>query len=218
MMKIRALSLLIVAASLLAACGSTGTNTNTISGTGSGKTGSTPEFEIKFDGKDVPMEIKSGWQKGNDYSEFAQPGGKPTLTTGLQEFALRNYEYDPKKNYGVIKMANEKLTAPGQILVSIVLWDEKGTTDRTTPLKVGTYASDHKDSMSLSAVTIYMYGEGKDQIEGGSFSGGTPNKGEVKITSVANDTATGEIDVNIKSPSGKDVTVKGKFTAKMYKP
>ena len=217
MTKIRTLGLVIVAASLLTACGAAGTSTGPNTGINSGTTSSKPAFEIKIDGKDVPMEIKSAWQAGNDYSEFSGPGGKVTLTTGLQEFALRNYEYDPKKNYGVIKMSNEKLTAPGQILVSFALWDEKGTTDRKTPLKPATYTSDHKDSMSLSNLQVYIFGEGKDQLEGLSFSGGTSNKGEVKITSVTGDTATGEIDVNGQS-NGKEFSVKGKFTAKIYRP
>lgn len=216
MTKLRALCLIIIVASFLTACGGAGTQTDT--GPGSGPISLKPELEVKIDGKDVPIEVKSGWQSTTDYNEYAAPGGKPTLTTGLQEFALRNYEYDPKKNYGAIKMSDEKLNAPGQVLVAITLWDEKGKTDRKTPLKAATYASDHQDSISLSAVTVYIFGEGKDQIEGLSFSGGTSNQGGVKITSVAGDNATGEIDVAGKSPSGKDVSVKGRFTAKIYRP
>ena len=219
MAKIRTLCLIIFAASLLASCGGAATKTGAGAGVDSGSAGPRPELEVKIDGKDVPFEAKSGWQSTTDYNEYAAGGGKPTLTTGLQEFALRNYEYDPKKNYGVIKMSNEKLAAPGQVLISFTLWDEKGKTDRKTPLKAATYASDHKDSMSLSNLQVYIFGEGKDQIEGLSFSGGVPgNKGEVKISSVTNDTASGEIDVTGKSPSGKDVAVKGKFSAKIFRP
>lgn len=213
MTRIRTLSLVIVAASLLMACGGAGTNT----GTSSGTTSSTSAFVVKIDGKDVPVEIKSGWEAGSEYSEFSGPGGKVTLKTGLQEIALRNYEYDPKKNYGAIKMDDEKLTAPGQIRVVITLWDEKGTTDKNTPIKPATYASDHKDSMSLSAVTVQFFGEGKDEVKGLSFSGGTLNKGEVKITSVTGGTVTGEIDVSGTSGE-KDFSVKGTFTAKIYRP
>lgn len=210
---------MLILATLVASCGGAGSGGGASPGAGasSGATSPTSDFEIKIDGKVVPLKIESGWQAASDYSEYSTPGGKPTLTTGLQVFALRNYEYDPKKNYGAIKLDNEKLTAPGQMRVVIILWDEKGTTDRKTPLKAATYASDHKDSMSLNAVTVQSFAEGKDQVNGLSFSGGTPNKGEVKITSVTNDTASGEIDVSGTS-GGKDFSIKGKFTAKLFKP
>lgn len=113
---------------------------------------------------------------------------------------------------------NEKLSAPGQVLIFFALYGEKGTSNEKTPVKVATYKDDGKESTSLSTVTVYVYGPGKDEVSSLSLGGGSPdNKGAVKITAVSGDTVTGEIDASGKA-NGKDVSVKGSFTAKIYQP
>jgi hypothetical protein len=199
MMKIRTLCLVIAATSFLAACGGAGTKSTA--------------FEIKVDGKDVPMDVKSSWQMTKDYTDYSDPK-KPT--TALYWFAIRNYVYD--KPNGTVMASNEKLTAPGQVLVFFSLYGEKATTDEKTPVKVAAYKGDGKYSTSLSTVTVYVFGEGKDQVYSVDLGSGSPdNKGEVKIISVTGDTVTGEIDASGKV-NGKAVSVKGTFTSKIYKP
>lgn len=67
-------------------------------------------------------------------------------------------------------------------------------------------------------MTVYVFGEGKNEVYSVDLGGGSPdNKGEVKVTAVTGDTVTGEIDASGKA-NGKDVSVKGTFTAKIYKP
>lgn len=200
MKKLLLLIPLLVGASLLfAACGGSGT--------------SKPAFAVRIDGKDVPLEVKSSWEMTKDYTYYSDPN-KPT--TALYWFALRNYAYD--KPNGAIIFSNEKLTAPGQVLVFFSLYGEKATTDEKTPVKVATYKGDGKESTSLTVVTVYVFGEGKDEVASLSLGAGSPdNKGEVKITSVTGDTVTGEIDASGKA-NGKDVSVKGTFTAKIYTP
>jgi predicted small secreted protein len=195
---------LIVTSVLLAACGGSG-------GAGTGAS-SKPALEVKLAGKDVPLDVKSSWQMTKDYTSYSDP---KTPTTALHWFTIRNYEYD--KPNGTIMFDNEKLKAPGQVLVFFSLYGEKGTTDEKTPVKVGTYKDDGHSSTSLSTVTIFVFGEGKDEVASLTMGAGVPgNKGEVKITSVTSDTVTGEIDA-IGKANDKDVSVKGTFTAKIYK-
>ena len=192
--------LLLIGASLLfTACGGAGTSKSA--------------FAVKIDGKDVPLEVKSSWEMTKDFTDYSDPK-KPT--TALYWFALRNYAYD--KPNGTIIFDNEKLTAPGQVLVFISLYGDKATTNEKTPVKVADYKGDGKYSTSLSTVTVYLFGAGKDEVYSVDLGGGSPNnKGEVKINSVTGDTVTGEIDASGKA-NGKDVSVKGTFTAKIYKP
>lgn len=200
MKRVPLLTLLVAGASLLfSACGGSGTS----------KSG----LEVKLAGKDVPLEVKSSWEMTKDFTDYSDPK-KPT--TALYWFAIRNYAYD--KPNGTVIFDNEKLTAPGQVLVFISLYGEKGTTGEKTPVKAATYPGDGKYSTSLSTVTVYVFNDGKTETASLPIGPGSPdNKGEVKITSVTGDTVTGEIDASGKA-NGKDVFVKGPFTAKIYKP
>ena len=193
--------LLLIGASLLfSACGGVGTPAK-------------PALAVKVAGKDVPLEVKSSWQMSKDYTSYSDPN-KPT--TALYWFTIRNYAYD--KPNGTIMFDNEKLKAPEQVLVFFALYGEKATTNEKTPVKVATYKDDGKQSTSLSTVTVYVFGEGKDEVASLSMGAGVPgNKGEVKITAVTGDNVTGEIDASGKA-NGKDVSVKGTFTAKIYQP
>lgn len=201
--------MVISACLLLTACGGSGSNT------GGGSTGadSKPAFEVKVDGKVVPMEVKSSWESQNSYTAYSQ---EPPPTTALHQFAIRNYAYD--KPNGSIMASNEKLSAAGQVLVFFTLYGENGKSDEKTPVKVATYNGGGTMNTTLGRVLVYMYGEGKDDLRIIAFdSGSTDNKGAVKITSVTGDTITGEIDASGK-PDGKDVSVKGPFTVKIYNP
>ena len=191
---------LIMASLMFAACG------------GAGKS-STPALAVKIDGKDVTFEAKSSWEMAQNYTDYSNPQ-KPT--TALYWFALRNFAYDEPNS--TIMVSNEKLTAPGQLLVFFSLYGEKATSTEKTPLKVMTYSGDGKYSTSLAVVTVYVHGATKDEVYFVDLGGGSPdNKGEVKITAVTGDTVTGEIDASGKA-NGKAVSVKGTFSAKMFKP
>jgi hypothetical protein len=199
MTRTKTLCLVIAATWLLAACGGAGTSKQGLA--------------VKIAGKDVPLEVKSSWEMNKDFTDYSDPK-KPT--TALYWFAIRNYAYD--KPNGTIIFDNEKLTAPGQALVFVSLYGEKATTDEKTAVKAATYPGDGKYSTSLSTVTVYGFADGKTEVASLSIGPGSPdNKGEVKITSVTGDTVTGEIDASGKA-NGKDVSVKGTFTAKIYKP
>lgn len=180
-----------------------------LSACGASKSG----LAVKIAGQDVPLEVKSSWEMTKDFTYYSDPG-KPT--TALYWFAIRNYALD--KPNGTIIFDNEKLKAPGQVLVFFALYGEKGTTNEKTPVKVATYKDDGKESTSLTTLAVYVFGEGKDEISSLSLGSGSPdNKGTVTITSVTGDTVTGEIDASGKA-NGKDVSVKGPFTAKIYRP
>lgn len=205
----KAIWLFVIAGMFLTACGGSGTN----SGSGSGSIDSKPAFEIRIEGAVVPMEVKSSWESQNSYTGYSQT---PPPTTALHQFAIRNYAYD--KPNGSIMASNEKLSAAGQVLVYFTLYGENGKSDEKTPVKVTTYNGGGTQNMTLERVLVYRFGEGKDDLRIIAFdSGAANNKGSVKITSVTGDTITGEIDVTGKH-DGKDVSVKGPFTAKIYKP
>ena len=197
--------LIITVCLFLIACGN--------KGAGPGGTDSKSAFEVKIEGTVVPIEVKSSWQSQNSYTEYSK---NPSPTTALHQFAIRNYAYD--KPNGTIMASNEKLSAPGQVLVYFTLYGENGKSDEKTPVKVGTYTGGGAMNMNLGRVLVYRYGDGKDDLKIIAYdSGSADNKGSVKITAVTADTVTGEIDATGKS-DGKDVSVKGPFTVKIYKP
>jgi len=198
------LLLIICVCLLVLACGNKG---------GPGGADSKSAFEIKIEGTVVPMEVKSSWEAQISFTDYGQ---NPSPTTALYQFAIRNYAYD--KPNGSIMASNEKLSAPGQVLVYFTLYGENGKSDIKTPVKVATYTGGGAMNMTLGRVLVYRYGDGKDDLKIIAYdSGSASNKGSVKITAVTGDTITGEIDASGKS-DGKDVSVKGPFTVKIYKP
>ncbi len=166
-----------------------------------------PKLDVKVSGKSSTMDVKSG---AVDQSEmvFTDPG-KPNVKTFLHKIYLANFEMDTN---GVAWM-NKPLTAPEQMRVEIDLTGEDGT-DKNSPFKVGTYATQTKDAMGVRTVIIKTFADGKptdtrfDSLM--SIGGGKKAEGEVKITNVTADTVSGEVDL-----TEGDKSIKGNFTAKL---
>lgn len=164
-------------------------------------------FEAKVNGTNVLGEVKSAWLKKTEYSSG---NGK---TTAMNVFVIRNFEYDANAK-GSALFDNEKLAEKGQTRVQFTVYDEPGS-DKKTPLKVGTYPSGTANNKSLGVCGIFQQAEGKDESTITWF-GQPTDKGEVKITSVTDDEISGEVECTGKS-NDKEIYVKGKFTAKIYK-
>lgn len=164
-------------------------------------------FEAKVNGTNVMGEVKSTWLKK---TEYLSGGGK---TTAMNVFVIRNFEYDANAK-GSALFDNEKLAEKGNTRVQFTVYDEPGT-DKKTPIKVGTYPSGTANNKSLGVCGIIQQADGKDEFNITWF-GKQTDKGEVKITSVTDDAVSGEIECTGKS-NDKDIYIKGKFTAKIYK-
>ena len=100
------------------------------------------------------------------------------------------------------------LASDDQVRVEFSLVGEEGTNDKS-PLKAGSYSAKADKYMKVETVGIVTRKGGADSKNW--FDRGTLN-GEVKLTSVSDDSISGDIDVT----SG-DSTVKGSFTAKVLK-
>jgi hypothetical protein len=129
-----------------------------------------------------------------------------TITTAASyNFHAANYDLDTT-NPGM--GLNKPLTSDDHVRVMFNLVGDEGTKE-DAPLKAGTYSAKADKYMKVETVgTVTRKGgtETKSWFDRGSLNG------QVKITSVSGDTASGEIDV-----TAGDSTIKGSFTAKILK-
>jgi len=97
------------------------------------------------------------------------------------------------------------------------LHDEPGT-KKETPIKVSTFNGGKTGPMQFEFLNLTIFKDGKEKSYPVSLSGQDNRKdSEVKLLSVTNDTITGEVNVSVKADD-KVLTIKGPFTAKIFKP
>ena len=174
--------------------------------------GSKPTVEIKLDGQQIPFATKSAWitaQEAIYGSNFAGVQGHC-----LRWVTLRNYEYEVK---GALSANEGNLTSPEQVKLFLSLHDEPGT-NKQTPIKVSTFNGGKTGPMQFEFLNLTIFKDGKEKSYPVSLSSQDNRQdSEVKILSVTNDTITGEINVNVKADD-KVLTIRGPFTAKIFKP
>lgn len=172
---------------------------------------SKPTVEIKLDGQQIPFETKSAWITAQDAIYGGSVAGAQNHC--LRWITLRNYDYEVK---GALS-ANEGKLSAGQVKLFLSLHDEAGT-NKQTPIKVSTFNGAKSGPMQFEFLNLTIFKDGKEESYQVSLSG-QPNRqdSEVKILSVNNDTVTGEVNVNVKT-NDKVLTIKGPFTAKIFKP
>lgn len=166
--------------------------------------------EIKLDGQQIPFETKSGWITAQDaiYGSGSSPQGH-----ALRWITLRNYDYEVK---GALS-ANEGKLSADQVKLFLSMHDEAGT-NKDTPIKVSTFNGGKTGPMQFEFINLTVFKDGKEESHQVSLSGQANRQdSEVKILSVTNDTITAEINANVKT-NGKVLTIKGPFTAKIFKP
>lgn len=174
--------------------------------------GSKSTVEIKLDGQQIPFETKSSWITAQDAIYGSSVPGEQKHA--LRWITLRNYEYEVK---GALSANEGKLTAPEQVKLFLSLHDDPGT-NKDTPIKVSSFNGAKSGPMQFEFINLTIFKDGKEQSYRVSL-GGQANRqeSEVRILSVTGDTVTGEINANVKADD-KTLTIKGPFTAKIFKP
>lgn len=171
-----------------------------------------PDIEIKLDGQQIPFETKSAWITAQN----ARYGGNITGEQGhsLRWITIRNYQYDVKSAFA----ANDgQLTSPEQVKLFLAIHDEAGTNDKS-PIRVSTFEGAKRGPMEFEFINLTIFKDGKEESYRVSPSGQANRQdSQVRILSVTDDNVTGEVTAKVKV-NNKELTIKGPFTAKIFKP
>ena len=124
-------------------------------------------------------------------------------TAVVYNIHVANYDLDGGR-FGA--SLNNPMPADDSIRVMFSLVGEEGTKENS-PLKTGTYSAKADKYMKVEAVGIVTRKNGTEVKNW--FDRSTLN-GQVRVTSVSGDTASGDVDV-----MAGDNTIKGSFTAKI---
>ena len=178
----------VLAALFLAACSSGGGNNFHVKSPAAGD-------------KDLPIKSSYTFAVTKTFTDINQ---KITTAATYNVYAA-NYDLDAG-NFAMT--LNKPLTADDQVRVEFSLVGEEGTNDKA-PLKTGTYSAKADKHMKVETVGIVTRKGGADSKNWLDRSALT---GEVKLTSVSDDSISGDIDV-----TAGDSSVKGSFTAKILK-
>jgi len=178
----------VLAALFLAACSSGGGNNFHVKSPAAGD-------------KDLPIKSSYTFAVTKTFTDINQ---KITTAATYNVYAA-NYDLDAG-NFAMT--LNKPLTADDQVRVEFSLVGEEGTNDKA-PLKTGTYSAKADKHMKVETVGIVTRKGGADSK---NWLDRSTLTGEVKLTSVSDDSISGDIDV-----TAGDSSVKGSFTAKILK-
>jgi hypothetical protein len=166
---------------------------------------------IRYDGKEIPFIEKSAWQTVQK-ALFGSSSNVANNNHALRWITIRNYDFDASKG----NPNHDELTAPEQVKIFLSIHDDAGT-DVDTPLKIASYKGGSVAPMTFELINVYVFKDGKEErLYLYPSAGSDPTTSEVKITAVNGDTITGEINA-VGKMDGKELSVKGPFTAKIYK-
>jgi uncharacterized protein YcfL len=180
--------------------------------TGCGSKPDKPTIEIKLDGQQIPFETKSTWITAQNAIYGGSVSGEQRHA--LRWITIRNYEYDVK---GALAANDGKLTSPEQVKLFLSLHDDPGTNDKS-PIRVSTFEGAKRGPMEFEFINLTIFKDGKEESYRVSPSGQANRQdSQVKILSVTDDTVTGEVTAKVKVDN-KELTIKGPFTAKIFKP
>ena len=173
----------------------------TLSLSGCSKSGGGNDLHVKSPPTgEKDLAVKSSYAYGV-VKTFTDVNGKMT-TASTYNFYVANYDLDAG-NFG---MTLEKpMPSDDSVRVVFSLVGAEGAKD--TPPETGTYSAKADKYMKVESVGIIARKNGADiktWFDRGKLSG------EVKVTSVSGDSASGDIDV-----TAGDNTIKGSFTAKI---
>lgn len=164
------------------------------------------KLDIKLGEKSTAFDITSSGSLTTTKTFSSTKDGQTTSTKASSHyFAMANYELDTTS--GMISMG-KPLTADGQVRLTIQLIGEEGTDDKAA-LKTGTYTTKADKFNKLDFINVSTFSEGKENKTSFNIS---KAEGEVKITSVSEESVSGEINV-----TEGDKSVKGSFNAKITK-
>ncbi len=161
---------------------------------------------VNVDGNERTLDITSSGTYTSTKTFTQTRDGGSTITKAASHYiVVGNYEIDTSS--GMLSM-NKPLTEAGQMRFAIQIVGREDTDDKS-PIVPGTYttAADKYDKLDYANLTVF---------DGGKETRTSINiskaEGEVKITSVTDETVSGEIDLK-----EGDKTIKGGFTAKIIK-
>lgn len=152
---------------------------------------------------DKDVAVKSAYAYAVTKS-FTDITGKMT-TAATYNFSAANYDLDAA-NFGMT--LDKPMTSDENVRVMFSLVGDEGTKDNAA-LKAGTYSAKADKYMKVESVGIVTRKGGADTK---TWLDRSTLNGQVKITSVSDDSASGDIDV-----TAGDFTIKGSFTAKILK-
>ena len=157
-----------------------------------------PKLKLKYSYKTFPMDVANGEMKTTANGNYS----------AKYEFTLTNYEL--KSDADLMKTLSDSK----EIRVYFYLHGQKNTT-KDSPLKSGIYpiGTMREAAGSFVDFAFFVVEEGKQTAILSQESAAVDKSGQVKITSVTDDTVKGEIDVSTK----KGYSVSGRFTAKIKK-
>ena len=115
-----------------------------------------------------------------------------------------NYDLDGKNGATL----NNPMTSDDNVRIQFGLVGEEGTRENS-PLKAGTYSAKADKYMKVETVGIFTR---KGGVETKTWLDRSTLNGQVKVDSVSDDSASGDIDV-----TAGDINIKGSFTAKILK-
>jgi hypothetical protein len=169
---------------------------------GCGKSGGNA-LQVKSPAGDKEFAVKSSYAFPVTKS-FTDINQKITTAVTYNVYTA-NYDLDA----GNFAMTLQKpLTSDEQIRVEFSLVGEEGTNEKS-PVKAGTYSAKADKYMKVETVSIVTRRSGADTKNSLDRSALT---GEVKVTSVSDDSISGDIDV-----TAGNASVKGSFIAKVLK-
>lgn len=152
---------------------------------------------------DKDLAVKSSYTFGVTKT-FTDINQKITTAATYNVYAA-SYDLDA----GNFAMTLQKpLTAEDQVRVEFSLVGEEGTTEKSA-LKTGTYSAKADKYMKVETVGIVTR---KGSAESKNWLDRSTLTGEVKLTSVSDNSISGDIDV-----TAGESSVKGSFTAKILK-
>lgn len=160
-------------------------------------------IDVTFNGTAVPLVVKSSGIYPSTKTFSMTADGETTITKAVNHYvALANFELETR---GPVTMG-KTLTEDGNVRVVFQMVGEEGTDEKTLP-KAGTYPAKCEKYNCLDYFQISRFTSGKEEKISLTMSKAV---GEVKITSVTDDSISGEINVS----EGQN-SVKGSFTAKI---
>lgn len=169
--------------------------------TGCGGLSSSPKMDVTIGGKTNSYVIKDA-----KMMKLQQGSGDDAKA----QYQIHLATFDLTKTSDVSK----PLTENGQAVISIEVYDKKGTTRDSVPTPT-TFPAKSNDfaEANFGSVFVSYFEDGKlIRKTPADFSADNKDKdGSVKFTSVSGDAVTGEADLKINDK----ITLKGNFTAKI---
>jgi hypothetical protein len=161
------------------------------------------KMDVTFNGTAVPLEVRSSGVYPSTKTFSMTADGETKMTKAVNHYvALANFELETR---GPVTMG-KALTEDGNVRVVFQIVGEEGT-DEKAPVKAGTYTAKCDKYNCVDYLQISRFTGGKEEKISFTMA---KAEGDIKITSVSDDTISGEVNVT----EGQN-SVKGSFTAKI---